>query len=188
MEVTAKRYTIMFSNTSPSSCKRSTEKRRKKEEEKNKVISTFYPVCPSKRLPFKLRGSSKGATAAGGPESDPSSPTIVMSPGGIYQPEWGVTNGCRLDTPSSCQELVDHLAPPGYFSELRHLPNEEFLGQFNMTLARQVVMGSQLRLLFEQEAKLLRKFVTQVARRGGQECRVGSGDGKPSRSVHRTPS
>ncbi|GJZ15382.1 hypothetical protein Tco_0551059, partial [Tanacetum coccineum] len=109
--------------------------------------------------------SSKGATAAGGPESDPSSPTIVMSPGGIYQPEWGVTNGCRLDTPSSCQELVDHLAPPGYFSELRHLPNEEFLGQFNMTLARQVAMGSQLRLRFEQEAKLLRKSVAQVARR-----------------------
>ncbi|GKD55336.1 hypothetical protein Tco_1288723 [Tanacetum coccineum] len=93
------------------------------------------------------------------------SPTIVMSPGGIYQPEWGVTNGCRLDTPSSCQELVDHLAPPGYFSELRHLPNEEFLGQFNMTLARQVAMGSQLRLRFEQEAKLLRKSVTQVAHR-----------------------
>ncbi|GJV47701.1 hypothetical protein Tco_1437913 [Tanacetum coccineum] len=57
MEVTAKQYTIMFSNTSPSSCKRSTEKRRKKEEEKNKAISTFYPVCPSGRLPFKLRGS-----------------------------------------------------------------------------------------------------------------------------------
>ncbi|GJS22640.1 hypothetical protein Tco_0451272 [Tanacetum coccineum] len=109
--------------------------------------------------------SSKGATAAGGPEPDPTSPTIVMSPGGIYQPEWGVTNGCRLDTPSSCQELVDHLAPPGYFSELRHLPNEEFLGQFNMTLARQVAMGSQLRLRFEQEAKLLRKSVAQVAHR-----------------------
>ncbi|GJT78833.1 hypothetical protein Tco_1045558 [Tanacetum coccineum] len=109
--------------------------------------------------------SSKGATAAGALEPDPSSPTIIMSLGGIYQPEWGVTNGCRLDTPSSCQELVDHLAPLGYFSELRHLPNEEFLGQFNMTLAQHVAMGSQLRLRFEQEAKLLRKSVAQVARR-----------------------
>ncbi|GJW20303.1 hypothetical protein Tco_0030925 [Tanacetum coccineum] len=112
----------------------------------------------SKKLPSK---SSKGDTAAGGPESDPTSPTIVMSPGGIYQPEWGVTNSCRLDTPSSCQELVDHLAPPGYFLELRHLLNEELLGQFNMTLARQVAMGSQLRLWFEQEAKLLRKSIAQ---------------------------
>ncbi|GJU89417.1 hypothetical protein Tco_1301840 [Tanacetum coccineum] len=109
--------------------------------------------------------SSKGATAAGGPEPDPTSPAMVLSPGSIYQPEWGVTNGCRLDTPSSCQELVDHLAPPGYFSELRHLPNKDFFGQFNMTLARQVAMGSQLRLRFEQEAKLLRKSVAQVARR-----------------------
>ncbi|GJS99514.1 hypothetical protein Tco_0820684 [Tanacetum coccineum] len=97
-------------------------------------------------ISFAKPSSSKGATAAGGPESDPSSPTIIMSPGGIYQPEWGVTNGCLLDTPSSCQELVDHLAPPGYFSELRHLSNEEFLGQFNMTLAQKVAMGSQLRI------------------------------------------
>ncbi|GJW75856.1 hypothetical protein Tco_0135226 [Tanacetum coccineum] len=109
--------------------------------------------------------SSKGATAAGGPELDPTSPTMVMSPGSIYQPEWGVTNGCLLDTPSSCQELVDYLAPPVYFSELHHLPNEDFLGQVNMTLARKVAMGSQLRLRFEQEAKLLRKYVAQVARR-----------------------
>ncbi|GKA10703.1 hypothetical protein Tco_0690136 [Tanacetum coccineum] len=116
-------------------------------------------------ISFAKPSSSKGATVAGGPESDPSSPTIVMSPRCIYQPEWGVTNGCRLDTLSSCQELVDHLAPPGYFSELRHLTNEEFLGQFNMTLARQVAIGSQLRLRFEQEAKLLRKSVAQVARR-----------------------
>ncbi|GJU61905.1 hypothetical protein Tco_1243740 [Tanacetum coccineum] len=33
--------------------------------------------------------SSKGATAVGGLEPDPTSPTIVRSPGGIYQPEWG---------------------------------------------------------------------------------------------------
>ncbi|GJR97248.1 hypothetical protein Tco_0269422 [Tanacetum coccineum] len=129
-------------------------------------------ALPHRRPPGRYNGirtqyqsSSKGATAAGGLELDPTSPTMVVSPGSIYQPEWGVTNDCLLDTPSSCQELVDHLAPPGYFSELRHLPNEDFLGQFNMTLAWQVAMGSQLRLRFEQEAKLLRKSVAQVAHR-----------------------
>nr|GEW67313.1 hypothetical protein [Tanacetum cinerariifolium] len=65
----------------------------------------------------------------------------------------------------ACQDLVDHVAPPGYFSELRHMHNEEFLRQYNVSLARQVAMGSQLRLRFEQEAKLLRKSVAQVARR-----------------------
>nr|GFC92766.1 hypothetical protein [Tanacetum cinerariifolium] len=70
-----------------------------------------------------------------------------------------------LDTPEACQDLVDHVAPPGYFFELRHLHNNEFLRQYNVSLARQVAMGSQLRLRFEQEAKLLRKSVAQVAHR-----------------------
>nr|GEZ20037.1 transposase (putative), gypsy type [Tanacetum cinerariifolium] len=36
-------------------------------------------------------------------------------------------------------------SPGRYFSELRHLRNEEFLNQYNTTLTRQVAMGSQLR-------------------------------------------
>nr|GEV98346.1 hypothetical protein [Tanacetum cinerariifolium] len=43
--------------------------------------------------------------------------------------------------------------------------NKDFLGQYNINLARQVAMGSQLCLRFEHEAKLLRKSVAQVARR-----------------------
>nr|GEU66450.1 hypothetical protein [Tanacetum cinerariifolium] len=38
-------------------------------------------------------------------------------------------------------------------------------GSYNVNLARQVAMGLQLRLQFDQEAKLLRKSVAQVARR-----------------------
>ncbi|GJU36585.1 hypothetical protein Tco_1184939 [Tanacetum coccineum] len=106
---------------------------------------------------------SKGVAIAGDPESENTSFTsMVGSPGNIYHPRWGVTNGCLLDTPKACQDLVDHLAPPGYFSELRHLPNDDFLGQYNMNLARQVAMGSQLWLRFEQEAKLLKKYVAQA--------------------------
>ncbi|GKE77066.1 hypothetical protein Tco_1543186 [Tanacetum coccineum] len=73
--------------------------------------------------------------------------------GGIYQPGWGVTNNYRLDTPEACQDMVDHTVPPGYFSKLRHLPNTEFLGQYNNNLAWQVAMGSQLRLRFKQEVR-----------------------------------
>nr|GEX96090.1 hypothetical protein [Tanacetum cinerariifolium] len=72
-------------------------------------------------------------------------------------------NGCLLDVLEACQDLVDHIAPPGYFSELRHLHNDEFLKQYNVNLARQVAMRSQMRLRFEQEAKLLRKSIAQVA-------------------------
>ncbi|GKB97801.1 hypothetical protein Tco_0983938 [Tanacetum coccineum] len=81
--------------------------------------------------------------------------SVAGSPGGIYQPGWGVTNDCRLDTPDACQDMMDHIVPSGYFSELRHLPNADFLSQYNINLARQVAMGSQLRLMFEQEAKNL---------------------------------
>ncbi|GKE63614.1 hypothetical protein Tco_1513981, partial [Tanacetum coccineum] len=83
--------------------------------------------------------SSKEAGAARNQDSEKStsSPSINGSPGSIYQPGWG----------------------------LRHLPTDEFLSQYNIYLARQVAMGSQLRLRFEQEAKLLKKSVAQVARR-----------------------
>nr|GEZ75248.1 hypothetical protein [Tanacetum cinerariifolium] len=93
-------------------------------------------------LPSK---SSNGAAAAEDPKSENTSfASMVGSPGSIY---------------------LDHIAPPGYFSELRHLYNDDFLKQYNVNLARQVAMGSQMRLRFEQEAKLLRKSVDQVARR-----------------------
>nr|GEV82155.1 hypothetical protein [Tanacetum cinerariifolium] len=117
-------------------------------------------------LKMLLQTSSQGTAAAGDPDSEnASSPVEVGSPDSIYRPEWGVSNGSLLDTPEACQDLVDHVAPPDYFSELRHMHNDEFLRQYNVNLARQVEMGSQLRLRFEQEAKLLRKSVAQVARR-----------------------
>nr|GEU97959.1 hypothetical protein [Tanacetum cinerariifolium] len=78
-------------------------------------------------------------------EKSASFTSMVRSPGSIYQPGWGVTNNCHLDTPAVCRNMVDHIVPPGYFLELRHLPNDEFLNQYNTTLAWQVAMGSQLR-------------------------------------------
>ncbi|GJS83239.1 hypothetical protein Tco_0749780 [Tanacetum coccineum] len=96
---------------------------------------------------------SSSFTSMGGPPDD------------IYQPSWGITNSCRLDNPLVCQELVDHIIPPGCFSEMRHLPSEDFLSQYNINLARQVALGSQLRLRFEQESKLLKKSVAKIGRR-----------------------
>nr|GFD41119.1 hypothetical protein [Tanacetum cinerariifolium] len=53
-----------------------------------------------------------------------------------------------LNTLEACQDLVDHAAPPSYFSELHHMHTDNFLGQYNINLARQVAMGSQLGLRF----------------------------------------
>nr|GFC64350.1 hypothetical protein [Tanacetum cinerariifolium] len=83
--------------------------------------------------PADVIRSSQGVAAAGDPGSgNVSSPTVVS----------------LLDTPEACQDLVDHAALPGYFSELRHMHNDDFLGQYNINLAQQVAMGSQLRLRF----------------------------------------
>ncbi|GJU18034.1 hypothetical protein Tco_1146000 [Tanacetum coccineum] len=61
--------------------------------------------------------------SVGSPESgrSTSAPSIVGSPSGIYQPGWGVTNHCRLDTPEACQDMVDHTVPPGFEQEVRLL-------------------------------------------------------------------
>nr|GEU39686.1 hypothetical protein [Tanacetum cinerariifolium] len=109
----------------------------------------------------------QGGISAESPKSGKSTPFLSVdgSPEGIYQPGWGVTNNCRLDTPDACQDMVDHVLPPGYFSELRHLPNTDFLSHYNMNLARQVAMCSQLRLRFEQEVRLLKKATTRIAKR-----------------------
>ncbi|GKE76163.1 hypothetical protein Tco_1542283, partial [Tanacetum coccineum] len=120
------------------------------------LISSF---CGCKSSKEKLIAEDQDS------ERSTPSPPITGSLGRIYKPGWGMPNSCRLDTPEAYQDVVDHIAPLGYFSELCHLPNDEFLSQYNMNLARQVAMGSQLRLRFEQEAKLLKKSVAQVARR-----------------------
>nr|GEU64282.1 hypothetical protein [Tanacetum cinerariifolium] len=121
---------------------------------------------PRSRPPVDVAQSSKGATAVEDPKFENTSfASMVGSPEGIYRLEWGIPNDSLLDTPEACQDLVDHIAPPGYFWELRHLHNDDFLRQYNVNLAQKVAMGSQLRLRFEQEAKLLKKFVAQVARR-----------------------
>ncbi|GJT88469.1 hypothetical protein Tco_1070186 [Tanacetum coccineum] len=67
--------------------------------------------------------SSKGATVAGDPDSEKSSSftSFAGSPGGIYQPGWGITNSCCLDTPGACQDVVDHMVPPGFEQEVRLL-------------------------------------------------------------------
>nr|GEV66469.1 putative transposase (putative), gypsy type [Tanacetum cinerariifolium] len=62
--------------------------------------------------------SSQRTAATGGSDSEnASSPVEVGSPKSIYRPEWGVANGSLLDTPEACQDLVDHVAPPGYLGK-----------------------------------------------------------------------
>ncbi|GJV46279.1 hypothetical protein Tco_1430815 [Tanacetum coccineum] len=115
-----------------------------------KSVSNPDPLSSSRGTATEIPAEHVSTTevnvqlSIGSPESGKSTfvPSVVRSPGGIYQPGWGVTNDCRLDTSDACQDMVDHIVPPGCFSELRHLPNADFLSQYNINLARQVAMGS----------------------------------------------
>nr|GEV63082.1 hypothetical protein [Tanacetum cinerariifolium] len=99
-------------------------------------VSDLDPLSfadPRSRLSVDVAQSSKGAAAIGDPESDNTSfASMVRSPESIYRPEWGITNGSMLDTPEACQDLVDHVALPGYNSKLCHLHNDDFLRQYNV--------------------------------------------------------
>nr|GEZ09090.1 hypothetical protein [Tanacetum cinerariifolium] len=115
--------------------------------------------------------SSRKAVVTKDPDSEKSTSftSMVGSPGSIYHPGWGVTNNCLLDTPAAFQDMVDHIVPQGYFSELCHLPNDEFLNQYNTTLARQVAIGSQLREKHIRNLKAL--LEAEVDMKGAEEAK-----------------
>nr|GEZ57498.1 transposase (putative), gypsy type [Tanacetum cinerariifolium] len=101
----------------------------------------------------------QGGISAKSPKSVKSTHFLSVdgSPEGIYQPGWGVTNNYRLDTPDTCQDMVDHVVPPGYFSELRHLPNTDILSHYNMNLARQRIKAREEEIKkLDHEIKSLR--------------------------------
>nr|GEW65475.1 hypothetical protein [Tanacetum cinerariifolium] len=89
--------------------------------------------------------SSQGIAVAEDPRSEnASSPIEVGSPGSVYRPEWGVTNGSLLDTPEACQDLMDHAAPPDF--KVRN----EHLSQRVAALQEQVSGEEKLKAAFEE--------------------------------------
>nr|GEU55979.1 hypothetical protein [Tanacetum cinerariifolium] len=115
-----------------------------------KSLSDPKPLCyvnPLSHLEKDIAQSSKGTT------------TEILTKDAttaVVNIQVGRDNDCRLDAPDVCQDIVDHIIPSRYFYKLRHLPNADFPDQYNITLARQVAMGLQLRLRFEQEVRLLK--------------------------------
>nr|GEZ07846.1 transposase (putative), gypsy type [Tanacetum cinerariifolium] len=106
--------------------------------------------------------SDQGATAPEIPSSK-DVPTTVAS--GVGQAEEAAT----MDPPTALESRkrghagTDVNAPQSHCGGIMLTHNPQG-APYNINLARQVAMGSQLRLRFEQEAKLLRKSVAQMAR------------------------
>ncbi|GKA35812.1 hypothetical protein Tco_0722303 [Tanacetum coccineum] len=66
-----------------------------------------------------------------------------------YVPKWDVLNESALDESNVCHSLVDQLAPPVFFSQLRAMKYDQLLTEFNVGVARQTCLGAEVRMRLE---------------------------------------
>nr|GEV71872.1 hypothetical protein [Tanacetum cinerariifolium] len=104
-------------------------------------------------------GSTRPVLAPQGAPVDVSDPDPLSFVDPPSRPSADVTQ--ELLRPEIQNQIIHRLPPWSGLLKAYIGLNE----QYNVNLARQVAMGSQLRLRFEQEAKLLKKSVAQVALR-----------------------
>ncbi|GKE54246.1 hypothetical protein Tco_1489402, partial [Tanacetum coccineum] len=85
----------------------------------------------------------------------------------VYVPNWNVTNNARIDNPTICQNLLDHVTPPGYRAALRNQHDVAFLDAVNINSAQHICMISELHLRYEHEImsreNFKKKFTDSVA-------------------------
>nr|GEZ92303.1 hypothetical protein [Tanacetum cinerariifolium] len=75
-----------------------------------------------------------------------------------YIPKWNVTNDSSLDDHDICRGVIDHLAPPVLFSQLRSMDYEQLYVEFNVGAACQTCLSSKVRLRLEHELRGRKKF------------------------------
>nr|GEU87087.1 hypothetical protein [Tanacetum cinerariifolium] len=80
----------------------------------------------------------------------------------IYIPEWGVTNGARVDNPALCRNLLDHITPHAYRTRLERAKREavevgSLRGRVSKMEAEVAVKSQEVETLGKQNAELLSK-------------------------------
>ncbi|GJX51602.1 hypothetical protein Tco_0278447 [Tanacetum coccineum] len=74
----------------------------------------------------------------------------------IYVPKWDVVNNSALDDAEVCRNMVNHLAPPRFFSQLRAMDYEQLFMEFNVGVARQTCLSAGLSLKKSEAAEAIR--------------------------------
>ncbi|GKE34514.1 hypothetical protein Tco_1453836 [Tanacetum coccineum] len=82
----------------------------------------------------------------------------------VYVPKWNVVNESVLDDPDVCRSLVDQLAPPGLFSQLRGMDYDQLFAEFNVGAARQACLGAEVRMRSEHNIRESKRFERKCAR------------------------
>ncbi|GJS47075.1 hypothetical protein Tco_0597196 [Tanacetum coccineum] len=83
-----------------------------------------------------------------------------------YVLKWNITNDSLLDDAFFCHTLVDRVAPLAFFSDLRTMGYDQLFIEFNVGAARQICLGSVVRLRTEHELELKEKLRVKYAARG----------------------
>ncbi|GJU94369.1 hypothetical protein Tco_1319125 [Tanacetum coccineum] len=81
----------------------------------------------------------------------------------VYIPKWNVINDFVLDDPNIFRSMIDHLAPPGFFSQLRGIDYEQLLAEFSVGTARQVCFSAEIRMRLEHELRGRQRFEGKCA-------------------------
>ncbi|GJX56476.1 hypothetical protein Tco_0286373 [Tanacetum coccineum] len=67
----------------------------------------------------------------------------------VYIPRWKVMNDSILKDPHVCHDLMDRLAPPALFAQLRAMDYDQLYSKFNVRAARQMCFGVEARMRVE---------------------------------------
>nr|GEY83622.1 hypothetical protein [Tanacetum cinerariifolium] len=93
-----------------------------------------------------------------------------------YVPKWDIPNGSLLDDSDICRNVVDQLAHPLFFLQLRAMDYDQLLGEFNVRAARQTCLSAEVRMRLEHllwgKKRLEGSRTTKAIRLRGQIANV----------------
>ncbi|GJW18444.1 hypothetical protein Tco_0025880 [Tanacetum coccineum] len=76
----------------------------------------------------------------------------------VYIPEWTVTKGFELNDGRSCANMIDHFTPPAFFKTVRGMKHEQLFVEFNVSVARNLSLSSEVRMCAEYNILEKRKW------------------------------
>ncbi|GJV90743.1 hypothetical protein Tco_1538556 [Tanacetum coccineum] len=104
----------------------------------------------------------------------------------IYVPRWSVTRGFELNDGRSCADMINHFTPPTFFKAVRGIEHEQLFAEFNVSVACNLSLSSEVRMraeynilekrkwksLAEERNNLLQVKDKEIERLGSQLLRV----------------
>ncbi|GJR09533.1 hypothetical protein Tco_0792185 [Tanacetum coccineum] len=91
----------------------------------------------------------------------------------IYVSEWTVTKGFELNDGHSCANMIDHFTPPAFFKTVRGMEHEQLFIEFNMSVARNLSLSSEVIMRAEYNILEKRKWKSLAEEK---DCLLGARD------------